>query len=87
MFACLVALSRCIWTQYKQLGGTANVNEAIVLGQEALALFPLGHSLRLLSLNNITVYLWGRYEQLGGVDDLDEAVCLAHQDTQIDRRY
>ena len=40
-----------------------DLKEAIVLGRDALALRPLGHSGRSVSLNNISLYLSTRCKQ------------------------
>ena len=64
-------------TRYNLLGGVDNINEAILLSRDALALCPPGHPLRSPSLNNLANHLGTRYELLGGVDDLNEAVLLS----------
>ena len=53
-----------------------DIEEAIVLGREALKLRPQGHPDRLTSLNNLAVVLSTRYNQLEAMDDLDEAIVL-----------
>lgn len=74
--ACLITLSHCIWTRYEQLEGTGNLHEAIVLGQDAVALCAPGHLLRSSSLNNLASFLWSRYSQFGGAEDLNEMINL-----------
>ena len=53
-----------------------DLNEAIVLGREALGLRPQGHPDRSASLNNLAVHLSTRYNQLGAMEDLNEAIVL-----------
>ena len=57
--------------RYKQLGGIDDLNEAITLDRDTLALHPPGHPGRPMSLNNLANHLSCRYKQLRGVDDLN----------------
>ena len=63
----------------QQLGGIENLDEAIVLAREALALHTPGHPDWSTSLTNLALHLLTRYKQLGGVEDLDEAIVLARE--------
>ena len=74
---CSSNLANYLSSRYEQLGGIDDLNEAIVLGQDALSLRPPGHPDRSTSLSNIANYLFLRYRQLGGVDDLNEAIVLS----------
>jgi CHAT domain-containing protein/tetratricopeptide (TPR) repeat protein len=63
-------------TQYEQLWVMQDLDEAIVLGREALDLRPTGHPLRSSCLNSLAIVLSNRYEQLGAMEDLNEAIVL-----------
>ena len=64
-----------------------DLDEAIILGREALILRPQGHLHRSLSLSNLAVRLSNRYYKLGELQDLDEAIVLSREakDTFIDQ--
>ncbi|KAI9567997.1 TPR-like protein [Boletus coccyginus] len=57
-------------------GTMEDVDEAMVLGREALSLCPQGHPNRPISLSNLAVHLSTRYSRLGSMEDLDEAIVL-----------
>ncbi|KAH0825948.1 TPR-like protein, partial [Lanmaoa asiatica] len=73
---CLNNLAFRLSTRYKQLGAMGDLNEAIVLDRDALALCPPGHPDRSTSLGNLAVHLSTRYNQLGAMEDLNEAIIL-----------
>ena len=62
--------------RFDQLGAIQDLDEAIVLGREALDLDPQGHPDRSTSAINLANGLSTRYNQLGAVQDLDEAIVL-----------
>ena len=66
-------LAVSLFTRYNQLGGTEDLDGAIVLVRD---LHPQGHLNRSVSLTNLALHLFTRYEQLGGIEDLDEAIVL-----------
>ena len=53
-----------------------DLNEAILLNRDALALRPPGHPGRSASLGNLAVDLSTRFKQLGEMEDLNEAIVL-----------
>ena len=53
-----------------------DLNEAIALNQEALALRPQGHPERSMSLTNLAVDRYSLYRQLGAIEDVEEAIVL-----------
>ena len=53
-----------------------DLDEAIVLAQDALVLRPPGHPHRLRPLNNLALSLFARYKQLKRMEGLDEAIEL-----------
>ena len=63
----------------EQLGGMDDLNEAIVLGREALSLCPPGHPNRSSSLSNLAVRLSSQYNQVEGMDNLNEAIVLTRE--------
>ena len=63
-------------SRYNQLGGTNDLNEAIILDQEALSLRPPGHPQRSTSLGNLAILLSSRCKQLRRMDDPNEAIVL-----------
>ena len=65
-------------SQYEQLGGMDDLDEAIIFDREAHSLHPPGHPDRSTSLNNLAHHLSSRYEQLGGMDDLNEVFTGKH---------
>ncbi|KAG6369053.1 hypothetical protein JVT61DRAFT_1353 [Boletus reticuloceps] len=66
-------------TRHDQLGDVEDLNEAIVLDQEALHLWPQGHPNRLSSLCNLSGHLSNRYMELGVIEDLNETIVLARE--------
>ncbi|KAF8436217.1 hypothetical protein L210DRAFT_2474093 [Boletus edulis BED1] len=54
----------------------SDLEEVIILDQEALDLRPQGHPDRTISLNNLALCLSTRYKQLEIMQDLDEAIVL-----------
>ncbi|KAG2107865.1 CHAT domain-containing protein [Suillus cothurnatus] len=53
-----------------------DLDEAIALQREALALRPVGHTDRSASLNNLANRLSSRFERRGNDEDLDQAIAL-----------
>jgi hypothetical protein len=69
-------LAKSLVDKFEQGGGTSYVDEAIVLGREALGLCPPGHPKRNVSLTWLAIHLSARYDQLGATGDLEEAISL-----------
>ncbi|KAG2147872.1 CHAT domain-containing protein [Suillus bovinus] len=59
-----------------QIGNSEDLDEAIALHREALALRPVGHTDRSMSLNNLATQLSSRFHHRGDGEDLDEAIAL-----------
>ncbi|KAG2151628.1 TPR-like protein [Suillus bovinus] len=53
-----------------------DLDEAIVLDREMLALHPVGHPDRFMPLNNLAAHLSSRFKHRGNEEDLDEAIVL-----------
>ncbi|ETW76798.1 hypothetical protein HETIRDRAFT_174846 [Heterobasidion irregulare TC 32-1] len=53
---------------------THDLDEAIHLDREALALHPPGHADRSDSLNKLAIHLWSRFEGTRQMQDLEEAI-------------
>ena len=60
-----------------QFGAMEDLNEAVDLARDALALWPPGHADHSIALNNLANHLSTRYMLLGGIEDLNEAIVLA----------
>ena len=75
----LIQRAAYLSSRYKQLGGMNDLNNAIVLGREALSLCPPGHANRLMSLYNLAIDLSSRYKQLGRMDDLNDAIVFGRE--------
>jgi tetratricopeptide (TPR) repeat protein len=56
-----------------------DLEEAIVLGREALSLCPLGHPDRWRSLNSLVNILSTQYKQLRAMEGLNEAIALVRE--------
>ena len=56
-----------------------DLEEAISLHREALALRPVPHPHRSTSLNNLANVLWIRFERKGPMDDLEQAILLLRE--------
>ncbi|KAG1830980.1 hypothetical protein DFJ58DRAFT_736792 [Suillus subalutaceus] len=61
------------------LSNAEDLDEAIALQREALALCPFGHTYRSSSLNNLANRLFTRFHHRGDVEDLDEAIALQRE--------
>ena len=59
-------------SRYNQLGALRDLDEAIVLGREALSLCPQGHPDRSRSLQNLAIYLHRRLRRSKQVQDQEE---------------
>ncbi|KAG1847372.1 hypothetical protein F4604DRAFT_1975809 [Suillus subluteus] len=57
-------------------GNEEDLDQAIALHREVLALHPVGHTDRSLSLNNLANELSSRFEHRGHDKDLDQAIAL-----------
>ena len=68
-----------LYVKFKQGGGTRDIDEAIDLDRQALALCPSGHSERPVSLFLLARLLSNRYIQLGVMEDLEEAIGLGRE--------
>ncbi|KAG1736959.1 CHAT domain-containing protein [Suillus lakei] len=73
------ALDEVISLHYDALGNDEDLDQAIALQREALALRPIGHTDRSLSLNNLAAELSTRFSHRGNDEDLDQAIAL-HRD-------
>ena len=73
---CLNNLAADLSSRYKKFGAIEDLNNAIVLDQEALNLCPQGHPNRLISLHNLARHLSTWYTQLGESQDLEDAIFL-----------
>ncbi|KAG1834333.1 CHAT domain-containing protein [Suillus subalutaceus] len=56
-----------------------DLDQAIALQREALALRPVGHTDRSRSLNNLAGQLSSRFEHRGNVEDLDQGIALQRE--------
>ncbi|KAI6137784.1 hypothetical protein EDD17DRAFT_1881720 [Pisolithus thermaeus] len=68
----------CFSDRYEKLGAVDDLEEAITLGWEVLALCPPGHPHRDMSLNNLGAHLLGRFMKKAEICDLEEAIQLLH---------
>ena len=62
--------------RHEQLGAIGDLDEAIVLGREALTLPPQDYLERSMCLNNLAVDLSSRYDKIGAIENLEEAIPL-----------
>ncbi|KAG2136549.1 CHAT domain-containing protein [Suillus bovinus] len=63
-------------TRFERRGNGKDLDQAITLQMEALALHPVGHTHRSTSLNNLANQLSSRFEHRGNDEDLDQAIAL-----------
>ncbi|KAG2336874.1 TPR-like protein [Suillus weaverae] len=56
-----------------------DLDQAIALQREALALRPVGHTYRSRSLSNLATGLFSRFERRGNEEDLDEVIALQRE--------
>jgi uncharacterized protein YaiI (UPF0178 family) len=63
-------------TRFDHRGNAEDLDEAIALHREALALRQVGHTYRSSSLNNLANRLSTRFDHRGNAEDLDEAIAL-----------
>jgi hypothetical protein len=63
----------------------ADLEEAIVVGREALELCPLPHRHRASSLNNLAFQLSRSFDETNKVADLHEAMWLYHEGLELER--
>ncbi|KIK17650.1 hypothetical protein PISMIDRAFT_49171, partial [Pisolithus microcarpus 441] len=75
-------LAVCLYLRYRELGAVDDLEEAVALGREALALRPPGHPCYDTPLGNLGVYLSERFEKQaedGAAEALEEAVTLGRE--------
>ncbi|KAH7022672.1 CHAT domain-containing protein [Ilyonectria destructans] len=72
-------LATVIRERFARSGRTADIEEAISLGRQALAIAPEGHSDRARFRSDLGAWLGARYLTLGKTDDLEEAIRLARE--------
>ncbi|KAG1823180.1 CHAT domain-containing protein [Suillus variegatus] len=72
----LVNLAGLLGTRFEHRGNDKDLDQAIVLQTEALALLPVGDTTRYMPLNNLAVHLSTRFDRRGNDDDLDQAIAL-----------
>jgi tetratricopeptide (TPR) repeat protein len=69
-------LAKHVCSRFDHRGNAEDLDQAIALGREALALLPVGHTDRSSSLNNLAVRLSTRFDHRGNAEDLDQAIAL-----------
>ncbi|KAG1832888.1 TPR-like protein [Suillus subalutaceus] len=65
--------------RFKCRGNDEDLDQAIVLQMEALALHPVGHTDRSKLLNNLATELSSRFKHRGNDEDLDQAIALQRE--------
>ncbi|KAG1767672.1 CHAT domain-containing protein [Suillus occidentalis] len=63
-------------TRFEHRGSDEDLDQAITLQSESLALHPVGHPDRSSSLNNLANQLFTRFGHRGNAKDLDQAIAL-----------
>jgi dihydrodipicolinate synthase/N-acetylneuraminate lyase len=63
-------------TRFDHRGNPEDLDQAIALQREALALHPAGYTYRSWSLNHLAAHLSTRFEHRGNPEDLDQAIAL-----------
>ncbi|KIK33252.1 hypothetical protein CY34DRAFT_99921, partial [Suillus luteus UH-Slu-Lm8-n1] len=63
-------------TCFDHRGNDEDLDQAIALDREALALHPVGHPERSKLLNNLAIQLSTRFDYQGNAGDLDQAIAL-----------
>lgn len=81
---CLNNFATCLFIRYNRLGAVEDIDKAIVVNRDALALCQPGHPDRTMALNNLAAYYFTRYNHLGAMEDFNEAIdvgrdTLAHR--------
>ena len=71
----LLSRAESLFAKFER-GETSYIDEAIVVGREALELCPPGHPMRSVSLTWLAIHLGGRYDQLGATRDFEVAIVL-----------
>jgi hypothetical protein len=74
----MLNLANRLSTRFDQQGNDEDLNQAIALHREALALRPIGHTHRPMSLNNLALLFSTRFKQRGNDGDL-RAIQVAPQ--------
>ncbi|KAG1869359.1 CHAT domain-containing protein [Suillus subalutaceus] len=64
---------------FEHRSNNEDLDQAIALHREALALRPVGHPDRSSSLNNLATELSSRFEHRGNDEDLDQAIALQRE--------
>ena len=72
----LFQLAWCLGERHRNQGTLPDLEEAITLGRDALALCPEGHLNRFDSLHFLALCFSERYSKLDSVADLEEAITL-----------
>ncbi|KAG1842271.1 CHAT domain-containing protein [Suillus subalutaceus] len=72
----LNSLAAQLSSHFEHRGNDRDLDQAIALHREALALRPVGHTNRSQSLNNLAIQLSYHFEHRGNDEDLDQAIAL-----------
>ncbi|KAG2737643.1 hypothetical protein P692DRAFT_20570486, partial [Suillus brevipes Sb2] len=72
-------LSNILSIRFERRGNTGDLDQAIALGREALALHPVGHTDRSKSLNHLANRLFTLFHLQGNAEDLDQAIALQRE--------
>ncbi|KAG1841252.1 hypothetical protein F4604DRAFT_1690386 [Suillus subluteus] len=75
----LCSLSMVLSIRFEHRGSDEDLDQAIALQREALALCPVGHTDRSVSLNNLANLLCTRFDHRGNGEDLDHAIGLQRE--------
>ena len=90
--SCMSDLGSALWHRFGRIGSMVDLNEAILLGREALSLLPTPHPDRSSLLNGLGLWLLDHFRRTGLMVDLEEAIvmhresmslCLTHPDRTI----
>ncbi|PPR00664.1 hypothetical protein CVT26_012321 [Gymnopilus dilepis] len=68
---------------FDQSSRQVDLNEAILMHQQALELHPSAHSNHSLSLNNLASVLEARFQQSGRQADLDDAILMLQEALEL----
>ncbi|KAJ7923605.1 hypothetical protein B0H13DRAFT_2266978 [Mycena leptocephala] len=72
-------LAIAVHERFQHRGNSSDIEEAIKLHRESLALLPPPHPHRGMSLNNLAIALYHQAQQRGHSPDIDEAIQMQRE--------
>jgi hypothetical protein len=65
--------------RFRRLGDLGDINESVLMFEEAISLYPPGHPAKAICLSNFGFCLQSRFERLCGLGNLDHSMSVSSE--------